>query len=421
MGAISSRMISWLAKKISAIWFVYSRGGLTLVFNKFVNKLGMRKKQHHSDLINILEKHKSKTIIISPPCIAWNIPLFQRPQHLAVKLAEQDFLYFFCTINSIYEEINGFVEVADGCYVTDQIELLASINGKVIHTYSIDNNNIIPQILRIMQDDDIIMYDYIDEIHEDISRNVINSSVLEKHKYLIKHPSSIVIASSDKLKNKASKICHNKKIILVTNGVEVEHFCVSCDKSSPPLKMQNILEARQQIVGYFGALAKWFDYRLIHKMSLENKYQICLIGWDYDGSLAKSGISKLSNVHILTPVNYKILPQYACHFNVAIIPFLVNEITESTSPIKLFEYMAMQKPIVTTNLPECHKYKSTLVAEDHSDFLAKIEHAFTLKNDKNYQETLLGEAIENSWSGKAQIISQAIIRAKNIERQLASS
>ncbi|MBQ5347017.1 MAG: glycosyltransferase, partial [Ruminococcus sp.] len=87
----------------------------------------------------------------------------------------------------------------------------------------------------------------------------------------------------------------------------------------------------------------------------------------------------------------QVLPYYATHFSVCTIPFLVNDITQATSPIKLFEYMALGKPIVTTAMNECKKYKSVMIAEDKKDFLEKIEKA--IKYEEENTSTLSSRAI----------------------------
>ena len=51
--------------------------------------------------------------------------------------------------------------------------------------------------------------------------------------------------------------------------------------------------------------------------------------------------------------------------------FKINDITKSTSPIKIFEYMALHKPIVTTDMPECRKYKCVLIGHDRKKFLKR--------------------------------------------------
>ena len=90
--------------------------------------------------------------------------------------------------------------------------------------------------------------------------------------------------------------------------------------------------------------------------------------------------------------------------DVMIIPFVLNDITSSTSPVKLFEYMAMKKTIVTTDMLECRKYKSVLIGKNYEDFIKKLDEAMKLKNDKKYLDLLTKEAKDNDWSHKAKVI-----------------
>jgi hypothetical protein len=90
------------------------------------------------------------------------------------------------------------------------------------------------------------------------------------------------------------------------------------------------------------------------------------------------------------------------------IPFKINNITRATSPVKVFEYMALNKPIVTTDMNECRKYKSILIAENHDDFIAKLSDALSLQNDTDYINLLNKEALENDWSMKAKAITDHI-------------
>ena len=90
------------------------------------------------------------------------------------------------------------------------------------------------------------------------------------------------------------------------------------------------------------------------------------------------------------------------------IPFQINDITRATSPVKIFEYMALQKPIVTTDMNECRKYGSVLIGHDHEEFLAQLEKALTLRHDTAYLELLTKEAQENDWSRKAAAIIEML-------------
>jgi glycosyltransferase involved in cell wall biosynthesis len=119
-------------------------------------------------------------------------------------------------------------------------------------------------------------------------------------------------------------------------------------------------------------------------------------------------MGEVENVYFMGPRDYKILKNYASLCDILTIPFLLNDITKSTSPVKIFEYMALQKPIVTTNLNECHKYKSVLIAKSHNEFLKKLEEVEHKKDSKEYLQLLDKEAKDNYWSKKAKIIIELI-------------
>jgi len=86
----------------------------------------------------------------------------------------------------------------------------------------------------------------------------------------------------------------------------------------------------------------------------------------------------------------------------------------STSPVKIFEYMALHKPIVITDLYECRNYESVMIAKNHDEFIKLLDKALKLRNDKNYIKRLDKEAQENDWSKKAKVIVDAIKKDENI-------
>ena len=86
---------------------------------------------------------------------------------------------------------------------------------------------------------------------------------------------------------------------------------------------------------------------------------------------------------------------------------MINDITKATSPLKLFEYMALGKPIVTTAMTECKKYKSVFISDNYDEFVSLIDVAINIK-DSEYFNLLEKEALENTWYEKAKIIIELI-------------
>ena len=257
-----------------------------------------------------------------------------------------------------------------------------------------------------------VIYEFVDELSDDIAGFRITENIKKSHRKMLEDvENTYIIATADKLYEEVKNIRGIEKLALIENGVDFQHF--SCVKSKDiPEKMKNIVDSNKKIIGYFGALAKWFDYNLIKRISDEFKgINIVLIGVDYDKSLAKSEILNLNNVHYINAVKYSDLPCYAQFFDISMIPFIINDITKSTSPVKLFEYMALGKPIVTTDLPECRKYKSPLISKNHDEFIDNIKEAIKLKDDYRYKSQLSKEGNENTWSKRAYDIKNFILNS----------
>ena len=185
-----------------------------------------------------------------------------------------------------------------------------------------------------------------------------------------------------------------------TNGVDYAHFQSYEEGFVFDREFQQVLNLGKPIVCYYGALAKWFDYELVRKVAATGKYAVVLFGMKYDESF-DDRLKGAKNVYFLGPRSYDVLKYYARACDVLTIPFLVNDITRSTSPVKVFEYMAMHKPIVTTDMNECRKYDSVLIGKTHEEFITLLDKAMTLQNDPEYMAQLDRDARSNDWFMKA--------------------
>lgn len=154
--------------------------------------------------------------------------------------------------------------------------------------------------------------------------------------------------------------------------------------------MKQIVDKGKPIIGYYGALAKWFDYEKVKRLAIKRPdYEVVLIGINYDRSYDRSGLDKLTNVSYLGIINYIDLITYSAFFDVCMVPFIKNDITDATSPVKIFEYMALEKPIVTTDINECKSYESCQIAYNDYDFIDKVDYAVkVLVHDEQYKKIL---------------------------------
>ena len=90
------------------------------------------------------------------------------------------------------------------------------------------------------------------------------------------------------------------------------------------------------------------------------------------------------------------------------IPFVLNEITEATSPVKLFEYMAAGKPIITSDMNECRNYDSVHIYKDAESFTALARLALIERSSEEYTELLKKEATANTWRSRAKAVLEEL-------------
>jgi glycosyltransferase involved in cell wall biosynthesis len=246
----------------------------------------------------------------------------------------------------------------------------------------------------------IIVYELID--HLSIFSDFPMSVLQRYHQRLLRRADLVVGTADDLL---AELKLQRPDAILCPNGVDLAHFAANADACDDdiPSDMRPIVGTGQPVIGYYGAMAEWFDFDLVKYAAKElPKFQFVLIGPDYDGwTMRKAGIGDYDNIHWLGPKAYKELPKYLACFDVATIPFKVSEALNAVSPIKLFEYMAGGRPIVTTNLAECRKYPVVLVARNKEEWPKRLWEAAGLRHDQAYQEQLRSAAKENTWMTRA--------------------
>ena len=184
--------------------------------------------------------------------------------------------------------------------------------------------------------------------------------------------------------------------VLIRNGVDYEFF-------SRPQVNEEMANIAKPTVGYFGALADWFDYDLMFEVAQARpQYSFVLIGgYETEQTRETNHVSRLSglpNVHFLGHQAYSELPSYLAHFDACIIPFRVNDLTRMFDPVKLYEYLSQGKPVVATDMAEL-KYCSNLIyiADDSQDFAHKLDLALS-EDDANLSLKRRSFAEANNWT-----------------------
>ena len=176
-----------------------------------------------------------------------------------------------------------------------------------------------------------------------------------------------------------------------------------------PKDLKAVKKNKKAIVGYYGALAPWIDFDLIKKLAeSDNNIGVVLIGADYSNTLKNVDLNG-ENIYYLGPKKYEELRNYSYYFDTAIIPFKKGEIAKGTSPIKLFEYMAMGKTVVvTSDLEECVGYDGVLVAKNDEEFIEMVNEAVELGKESGMRKKIIDQVKNNTWQIRAEEIKKLL-------------
>ena len=377
--------------------------------------MALHKKKVAAKIGKILDRDTYDRIVIWRSSFGWNVPLYQRPQHIFSNFAKQRTLVFY-EVTRFTDDVPRMKKQADNLYLVNYAN---SAFSRILHEeiekrnvprylqfYSTDWTMPAKKVREYMERGYKVVYEYIDDLNPHLAgTDQLPVNVKEKYDIAMNTPEIFVVVTAGALEKDVLEKRGSERLVYSSNGVDYAHFHDNCDENFRlDREFEEILEKGQPVIGYYGALAKWFDYDLLKKIDADGRYQVVLFGIKYDDSYDKSGVDNCRNVHFCGAKDYAVLQNYAARIDVLTIPFLINDITKATSPVKLFEYMALNKPIVTTDMDECRKYKSVLIGHDHDEFLAQLDRALALKADPEYMELLDSEALANTWKEKARCI-----------------
>lgn len=346
------------------------------------------------------QRHNYKGVFIQNRTIDWDVPLFQRPQHICIAFGKLGYLVIYRTINGEFDDVIGFRHMGGNVWLTNSPEI-DSIEGAVRSIYStVDPTP--PEALADFRKKGKIVYEYIDHIDEAVSGATRLKMLADARDYAFESGVDFIVASARMLENEALAKRPRDEVYYVPNGVDCAHYRKDWSQVPLPQEYQDFLARHDKIVGYFGALAPWLWYDLIKDIAQARPdYGFVFIGPDYFGG--SENLPKADNFIWLGPVDYRILPAYAKEFDVAIIPFAHSDVARTTSPLKLFEYFAMEVPvIVTSSMDECCAYDVVLSAENAQEYVQAIDKAFALREDASYRRSMAALADQNDWVVRAQ-------------------
>ena len=206
------------------------------------------------------------------------------------------------------------------------------------------------------------------------------------------HKADVLIATSQALIERIER--YGRKGHLLTHGVDVDFFGNMPNKIHK--KLVNIPKPR---VGYFGL----FDERSNKNLLLDVARQMPDVSFVITGNVETkiNQLEKEDNIHFTGSVPYKELPDIAKGYDICMLPYKINKLTDAIQPLKIKEYLSTGKPVISTPITESLALKDYIDIADATDAWVRLIR-FKLHNFTPGQSKKVVQFLENEkWEEKS--------------------
>jgi UDP-galactopyranose mutase len=341
--------------------------------------------------------------------LRWNF-VFQRPQHLMSRFArEMDVIFWEEPIDIAPNETaylkvreaedapgvrivvphlpQGMPEDAREAALMRLLDAhLASVRGPLIAWYYT------PMMLTFSRhlEADAVVFDAMDELSKfrfaPVKLLDLEQELIDKADVVFTGGSSLYEAKKDRHDN----------VHCFPSSVDRAHFAKARARLFDPADQEDLPRPR---LGFYGVIDERFDTELLDKAAeLRPDWSFVMVGPVV--KISEEDLPRRPNIHYLGGKTYEQLPFYLAGWDVALMPFAMNESTQFISPTKTPEYLAGGKPVVSTPIKDVVRHYGHLegvkIASTAEEFVAACDKAIELSHDR-----------EGGWLAEADLLLSA--------------
>jgi glycosyltransferase involved in cell wall biosynthesis len=329
--------------------------------------------------------------------LRWDF-VFQRPQHLMNRFADEIPVYFFeepvFFEGESHPEIsergqNLFVVVPHISYKNRDEGRAAELQRKMLNELisARDLSNILLWYYSPMAFEftdaikaKITVFDCMDELS---AFKFAPPELIENEKRVLEKADLVFTGGHSLYEAKRER---HQNVFPFPSSIDVAHFSRARSIVEEPEDQAKVPHPR---LGFCGVIDERFDTKLLAEMAaLRPDWHFVMVGPVV--KISDDDLPKAANIHYLGGKKYEELPSYFASWDVALMPFAINEATRFISPTKTPEYLAAGKPVISTPIRD-------VVYPYGENDLVKI--ASTAEEFVEYAEEMLKEQPE-SWLGK---------------------
>ncbi|RAV22923.1 methyltransferase domain-containing protein [Paenibacillus contaminans] len=327
--------------------------------------------------------------IIYPPTIEWEgAAVYQRPQQLLSAFAALGH-------RAIFIEPGGScsVKIFQGVEVCGLDDVPKGMIGPTVLWVTHPPHLMLKSRLQA----DHVVFDYIDEAVEEFA--VWN----DRHMKEAIEGADLVTVVSKSLYETVADQYPGKPLLLLPNAADFEHF-----RHAEAFPIPNDLAALPKpIIGFYGSISTWIDTAFLASLAGRRPdWSFVMIGPDYIN--AAGLLAEYPNIHFLGRKPYAVLPAYAGHFDAAMIPFQVRTMTHSSSPIKMYEFLAAGIPVLSTPIREAVHCPHVYTSDDPDAWCRELDRLLQLGKDINVFARI-AYAEKHSWKARAAVALERLL------------
>ena len=355
--------------------------------------------------------------------LRWNF-VYQRPQHLLSRFAKH-FRVFF-----VEEPV--FNDTSNNLQVTLSEEnvwiIVPNLNNKLSEEERINTQkDLLNKLFRNMQvesymfwyytpmalkisdhfEPELIVYDCMDELSAfkfaPVEIKLLEAEMFQKADLIFTGGHSLF---------QAKKNLHNN-IYPFPSSIEKEHFSLARQISNDPPDQHTIPHPR---IGFFGVIDERMNIELIAKIAEEKpEWHFVMIGPVI--KIDPASLPRPQNIHYLGGKTYQDLPGYLSGWDLAMIPFALNESTQFISPTKTPEYLSAGRPVISTSIADVvNPYglnQLVFIADTPEEFIKCIQTELSRKDKSKWLEKVDVFLADNSWDNTWKKMLHHIIATYN--------
>lgn len=261
---------------------------------------------------------------------------------------------------------------------------------------------------------ELVIFDCMDELS---AFDFAPPQLVEREQQLLKRADVVFTGGPSLYRAKQGQHPH---VHLFPSSVDAEHFRQALHGLAEPPDQALLPHPR---LGFCGVLDERMDRPLLAHLALSHpEWHIIMLGPIV--KIDPATLPQAPNLHYLGQRSYEALPGYLAGWDVCLLPFARNAATRFISPTKTLEYMAAERPIVSTPIPDVQEpYRDIVYVGDTPEaFVQACERALALSSEERMRQSKHMRAVlqKTSWEATATTMQQ-VIQEAGASKRLSTS